>query len=345
MTEDNLPQANRRTALKTIGAGMLAVTGPMVGSAAARSPETVVFSIQRNQDNGIDAAEYDKILARLTREAKLKAGVEQMAVAKPELSDGEEIFSLTFIASPDGYADTYIGSATRPRESEVNRLHDRAAQFQKRKTAQSTEGGLSTQQSSPEGDFIQVGGADWEKIDKPYGIVTNISKAYHNPNAPNSDVWGAAVDATFEPGAYTWDDSGYEWQEASVRHYWGRNYEPGGATLGDHAPEGDESGDTTVEASVSIGDATLGVTYTPPEVERYENSSSLNDNVRMKWEPGSETTEIDRHEPSVVSYMQSDNYASIGDNLAQTDARMSVLGGGADPTLSTPLTLQYDGQN
>lgn len=340
---DNSPRSeSRRKALKTIGAGMMTMAGPMIGSTAARSEENVVISIQRGQGNGIGAAEYEKLLSRFIRAAKTKAGLEKLAVANPELSDGENIYALTFIATPGGKAHTYIGSGTNPGAAELQRLHDRSVHFQDHPTVQSSDDDLSTESTDPEKEWNQVGSALWEKTEDPYGIVQNSSEAWRYPEDPNYDVYAATVDAVFEPG-YSAYDSTYTWTSALVRHYWGRNYEPGGAYLTDWAPNGDRTGDTEVSGSVSYSGATIGVTYNPPAVQRTDNSSTLNDNVRIKWEPGDTTTDEKIHSPSAASVMKSENFASEGDTLAQTDCRYNVSSYKGDETLSTTLSLTYEG--
>lgn len=341
MTENNSPQTGRRNALKVIGAGMLTATSPLVGSTAASSDKAVVISIQRDQDNGIGMKEYAELCSRFSAAAKEKAGLDELAIAKPELSTGEEIFSLTFVAIPDGKVQTYIGSATNPGKNELKRLHDRSLRVQKQQSIETADGELSTQQSDPSYEWNQVGSALWEKTDYPHGIVQNSSEAWRYPDDPNFDVYAATVDAAFEPG-YAAYGSNWIWTNLSGRHYWGRNYEPGGANLTDWAPSGDRSGSTTVNASVSYSGASIGVSYTPPEVNRTDNTGLSNDNVRIQWEPGQESSREDIFSPSVASVNKADNSASVGDNLAQTSARMTVMDIPDTKTISTPLTLQYE---
>ncbi|WP_343749146.1 hypothetical protein, partial [Halarchaeum salinum] len=157
----------------------------------------------------------------------------------------------------------------------------------------------------------------------------------------NYDVFAATVDAVFEPGTRAYD-SDYTWDSASVRHYWGRNYEPGGTNLTKWAPSGDRTGDTTVTASVSYTGAAIEISYNPPKVQRTDNTGSLNDNVRIKWEPGDTNTDEDILQSSVASVMKSKDYASVGDNLAQTGCQYNVSSWTDSQTLSTPLTLQYE---
>jgi len=317
------------------------VGGPTIGLTAASSEKNVVISIQRGKGNGIDANKYNKLLSRFIRAAKKKAELEELAVAKPELSAGEKIYSLTFVATPDGNAQTYIGSGTNPGDTELKHLHDRSIQFQEQNTVKSTENGLSTQQTEPDYEWDPVGSAVWEKSDDPYGIVQNSSEAWHYTDDPNYDVFAATTDAAFEPGSRAYD-SDYFWDTASVRHYWGRNYEPGDATLTDWAPNGDRTGDTAVSTKVSYSGAAIGVSYNPPEVQRTDNTGLANDNVRLKWEPGDTDTKEDIFSSSVASVMKSGNYASVGDNLAETSCRYTVSRLGGTKTLSTPLTLQYE---
>lgn len=340
MVENNSTYGGRRKALKLIGAGTIAMAGPMIGSTVASSDETVVISIQRNQDNGIDANEYSKLVSRFSEAAIEKAGLERLVVADPELSAGEKIYSLTFVATPDGNAQTYIGSGTNPGDAEVERLHDRSDQFQEQNTVESTGDSLSPQQSDPSYEWNQVGSALWESTNNPYGIVQNSSDVWHYPDDPNFDVFAVTTDAVFNPGASAYDSS-YVWDAASARNYWGRHYEPTGATLTEWAPNGDRTGDTTVSASISYSGASIEVSYNPPEVRRTDNTGLKNDNVRIIWKPGDTTTDEDILSTSVASTIKSENYASVGDTLAQTDCRYTVNGRDGDRNLSSNFFLEY----
>jgi hypothetical protein len=345
MADNNPPFGGRRKALKTIGAGMMAMAGPMIGSTAARSEENVVISIQRDQGNGIGAAEYEKLLSRFTRAAKKKAGLEELAVGKPKLSDGEKIYSLTFIATPGGKAQTYIGSSTNPEDSELQRLHDRSLQFQEEKTVEST-GSIDQPTFKPEGtidpapEWDPVGSNFWENSDKPYGLVTNSSEVWRYGDDPNYDVYCTTVDTVFEPGVEAWGNN-YIWNSTAIRHYWGRIYEPGGGELVDWGPSGDKDGSSSVSASVGPTGAQIGVSYSPPDVYREDDSSSQNDVARWNWTP-TISAGYSQFTPATASQIKSDNYASSGDTLSETDCWMTVTNESEEHTISTPLTLQYD---
>lgn len=323
---------------------MLAATGPMVGSTAASSDKAVVISIQRNQDNGIGMKKYAELCSRFSAAAKEKPGIDELAIAKPELSTGEEIFSLTFVATPDGKAQTYIGSGTNPGEDELRRLHDRSLRIQKQQSIETSGGELSTQETDPGYEWDQVGSILYERTERPYGIVQNSSEAWRYPDDPNYDVYAATVDAAFEPGAAVdqYDDSNWTWASLVVHHNWGGVYEPGGANLTDWAPSGDRSGSTTVNASVSCSGASIGVSYTPPEVNRTDNTGLLDDQAKIQWEPGQESSGEDIFSPSVAGINKADNSASAGDDLGKTCTDMWVLNVDDIKLLGTTLNLRYE---
>lgn len=77
-------------------------------------------------------------------------------------------------------------------------------------------------------------------------------------------------------------------------------------------------------------------------VERTGTTASLNDNVRLKWEPGDTNTDRGVLQSSVASVMKSENYTSDGDTLAQTSCRYNVGAWGDSQTRSAPLPLQYE---
>ncbi|MDH5021839.1 hypothetical protein [Halobacterium rubrum] len=342
MTEDNLPQANRRTALKTIGAGMLAVTGPMVGSAAARSPETVVFSIQRNQDNGIDAAEYDKILSRFIQAAKKKAGLEKLAIAKPELSTGEKIYSLIFVATPDGKARTYIGSGVNPGDSELAQLQRNSTQYKEQVTASASSDNLGIETVDPEPEWGDpVGSGIWEKVTDPYGTVQNSSSVWNYDGDPNYDVYSTTTNAVFNPG-FNRFGSNYQWTDNSTRHYWGRHYEPGGTNLTDWGPKNDNTGSGQMSATFGASVPEVTVSYEVPRVIREDLSRTTNDNARWVWRPGKVIVGTKQLSTSSGSIMKADNYASPGDTLVESECRLTVNNGNDEETLSSPLALEYE---
>lgn len=302
-------------------------------------------------------------VSRFRDEAGFERGI---GYSQEDTSEARDVYALTVHVDEEGRPASYVGSvhsgpeATAGDDPEViERLHRRADEFEARVTDSITNvsrlaggdsGPTATASLSPE----------WRVFESPqrdtvsdWGVLqtnTDIgSYVYNDDDEAKTYHFGTFTSHLNSPGVQEYGNN-YHQNEGRVEH----DYDTGlSVDLSRYAPSSNETSDYSYDGAISLGlsvaDLTIGVSYDPTNVSRFDESKLTEDRAVWDWEYNNKllwdgaTEEADTFEPSSLGYTtttpeQNDPIVTVDRSADWFDPRR----GERSPNLSSVTLVRYD---
>jgi hypothetical protein len=329
---------NRRTVLRMTAGATAGVALPVesVGAIIPDSgPSGVLVSIRRQNGNPL-APEAARGLQRKANEKAQDQLGHRLKAGESEFLGGGRIYAFVHRIDGLGRPATYYGVVGEteggPTESEIEHVHEGADRFEK--TVKDSSARVYGRDVSSADAIVSTARAgdvsrDWgspiaanhvEQVDKPYGVTYSRVDVYEYVDDVN-DSYGYMCDNLLKtsPGAEEWNN---DWKNDichSELRWW--EYDASDVALDQHIPNGDKSGDYTVNASMDYEGASVGVSYDPPKIKRKEMSSQTSDLQKLKFNVESQEGANSMNQYDIAGQVRADSPASSGDTLLHTEGR------------------------
>lgn len=302
-------------------------------------------------------------VSRFRDEAGFERGI---GYSQENASEARDVYALTVHVDEEGRPASYVGSVHSGSETTVaddpeviERLHRRADTFETRATDSITnvnrlagDGSdpISTTSLSP----------DWRVFESPqrdtvsdWGVLqTNMdigSYIYNDDDEPKTYHFGTFTSHLNSPGIQEYDNN-YHQNVGGMEH----DYDTGlSVNLSRYAPNSNKTSDYSYDGSISAGvpgaDLTIGASYDPVNVSRFDESKLTENravwdwryNEKLLWDGATEAA--DTFEPSSLGYTtttpeQNDLIVTIDRSADWFDPRR----GKRSPDLSSATLIRYD---
>lgn len=300
---------------------------------------------------------------RFRDEAGFQKGI---GYSQEDTSEGRDVYALTIHVDGEGRPASYIGSVHNGPETEacddpkvIERLHRRADKFEARATESVTNvtsfGDGSTDSvstatltpdwrvfESPQRDTV----SDWGVFETDMNVGTYI---YNDDDEPKTYHFGTFTSHRNSPGINEYSNN-YHQKNGGMEHDYGAGLS---VDLGRYAPASNQTGDYSCSGSISAGvsgaDLTIGASYSPTNVSRFDESVLTEDRAVWDWDYNAKllwdgaTEDPDTFEPSSLGYTettpeQDDLIVTIDRSADWFDPRA----GSTSPDLSSATLIRYD---
>ncbi|ACV47916.1 hypothetical protein Hmuk_1802 [Halomicrobium mukohataei DSM 12286] len=251
-----------------------------------------------------------------------KFGSKTSLTLQPTESENQTLVSYAITVDQSGVAKRYRGtvSSTRSRsrsstttttiesqsktvDSESAQRHSSAQNFVQngghiqspsRITTGSSNGGISAEDVTDQGDFSEWGSSTTEFGDCEGGKVVMTSSVY--THSTNDTLWGLGTTTQVIPGRNTTCDSAGTTDYSMASHQWGKSH-ASDPTIVNRAPTGTEDGTWSVSGGISVsvgtdtsGSGSLSASYSQPDL--YFSSSGSTEATELNWSYNSSSHDI-----------------------------------------------------
>ena len=324
------------------------------------------MSVRRGREGPLSLKQANRRLKAAVSRFRDRAGFEGAIGYTQENAPAERnVYALTVHVDEEGRPASYIGSVYDGPETEsrdepeiVERLHRRADEFEASATASipnvtsfPDEGTDSVSTGLLRPDWRVFGSAQRDLVSEWGALRTDIdvgTYVYNDDDEPKRHQFGVFTSHTNSPGVDEYSDNEYHQNHGRMAHDYAN-----GISLGRYVPSSNNTGEYSyswsVEGGVDGPALTIGASYDPTNVSRFDESKLTEDRAAWDWEYNEKllwdgaTEAPDTFEPSSLAYTQTapeqdDSIVDVYRSANWYNPRIGTV----SPTVSSRSYIRYD---